>query len=229
VAAVLWAAPSSASLVTINFQGAWTFNDFEWKFLGCEVLPEQCAFVQGLAAIGVVDQSIVSFSLTLDTRVLDSDPSTTVGSYQHAATGVVTLGSRQYSLGPSNVLVSPDQPCAGGVCPGSLNFFRSSFTGPALSGNGLILVPSLFQFDLFGPGFSSDSLSGIDFAGLGASMVVGFSQPGSGGRNIGRVNLQSGGGSSIPEPHSIVLVSSALVAFGLQRMRSRRPTPSNPA
>jgi hypothetical protein len=219
---LIWGAPASAAPITINFEGEWIFNDFEWKFLGCEALPQQCAFVQGLAAVGVTDGSLVSFSLTLNPHIPDRDPSAAVGAYKNAAKATLTLGSNTYRMGPTYANVFADQPCGGGTCPGALSVTSRHFSGPTLHGFGLDLVPFGLQFDVFGPGFTSDSLSAaLSNPAMWATnqLLVSFSPPTTSELHIGRVhNMRV---TSVPGPGSLSLMSSALIAlaFGLRRRR----------
>jgi len=200
------AAPVSAAPITINFEGQWNFLDFEWKYVGCEVLPEQCAFVQGLAALGVTDGSTISFSLTLDTQTPDSDPSVTYGLYANAATGHLGLGSNSYSLAPTSVTVAAGQ-------PGQLNLF-GSLGGPALHGYGMTMLPAYFQFMLSNVGFASDVLTSnlTNFSAWSPSIFVGFRAAGGGGLNLGVAQLHV---TSVPEPNTLTTLSGILLAIGV--------------
>lgn len=218
---VLLATPAKASPITINFEGEWLFHDFEWKFVGCQVLPEQCAFVQGLAAIGVNEFSKIYFSLTLDSQTGWANPS---GVYTGPASGQVRLGSASYSLHQTSFSLSTGQSCGGGNC-GGMNVLGGGLAGPALFGYGLTMLPSYFQLTSSGPSLGSASLSSQSLANIASwstFMTVGFTPAGVGGLHLGHVNLHVTS-VSVPEPSTLVLMSGALIA-GLVCLRRRRTT-----
>jgi hypothetical protein len=207
----LAARSASASPVTLNFEAQWTFRDFEWKFLGCNALPLQCSFVEGMAAIGVTDGSTISWSLTFD----DNAPLVGPGVYQ-GLHGEVTLGQNTYTISPSTFSFSG----------GALSFF-AGLSGPSLPLFwGSAQQPDFFQLSYGSPGFTSNQLNAINWTN--PALLTG--SPG----GLGFINFNVGNNMgvfiprlvsvSVPETSALPLALSGLACLGWfgRHLRTRR-------
>src|SRR5262245_39074899 len=199
----LLAPPASAAPVTINFQGQFSFFDSDWQTFGCAAFAEQCAFVQGLAAVGINEGSPFGFSLTLNGQVNSA-----------TATGALTLGQNTYDLGPTPVAVSGS----------SVFLFAHALTGPSLVGNGITLLPNFIQFGLSGLSFGSSALSSLDISNPSgwslSPFFVSFAStlPGS-QANLGISTLRVTS-VSVPEAGTLASLAAGLMAFGALRFRT---------
>jgi hypothetical protein len=191
--------PASAVPLTINYAGQWNFLEFEWKFLGCAAVPEQCAFVSAMSSIGVAAGSPISLSLTFSNAALGGQPGN--------VSGVLGLGQASYQLTNASVGLGTTGPCFYAVCYGQLGFI-SGFSGPSLLGGGYTFAPNI----LTGNPLTGALDLAVAFSLLGPSGPL--------GTHIGQMQMNVV--NTVPEPSSMGLMLGAIAGlWTLKRKRHR--------
>jgi hypothetical protein len=196
---------ADAAIITFNYAGQWSFND-----------PMQDApdFWATMASVGIVPGTPVSWSLTINSSVLDENADPNIGLYSAILGSTIRVGSLNLATGPAKLSVTSAGP----------EFFWVGNMGPPVGG----YAPQYFQLHAFG-GWSlpSDALMpALNAIGVGpgvSAMTLGFNNP----PNLGSAQYQANATwrrvsvTTVPMPGTLPLATAGIVALLFSRRWAR--------
>jgi hypothetical protein len=202
---------SIAAPITLNYAGTWQFHDPPSD------TPE---FHAAMAAYGVIfgAQTPLSFSITIDPTIADSDPNASSGFYQAAVVGsLLKVGTLSLQC-IGSICAGPAQ-----VSPSSVRMATSLASLPPLVGGAF--APSFIDFraESLSSFLTSDSLTSA-LANVNSwpmpSLMIGFQgiPPGGSGLHLGHSSLTL---VSVPEASTMAMIAFGLLLFLLYRSRIR--------